>query len=345
MDLKRFGDKVALFSHTTGTGVSGLIRRAALAGRKSPDKLAHALRRKLHRTLSPHRPMPFAQAIHLEVTNACNLKCVMCPRTNMDRQVGFMNQELYRKIIKQLAENRPWIESVALMGLGEPFLHRELLAFAQQARQLGLGRLYTSTNATLLNDEIIEKILSENLFDQLIISIDGANKDTYEAIRPGVSYEIVAKNVEHLLAAKRLSGLNTPAIELQILLMQQTSGEVETFCEHWVPHLTDTDRILVKEVDTFGGQVEDSRLPDQQRLEPVERFACRQLWKDMSIGWDGQVTVCCKDVLYKLAVGDANDERLVDLWRGDRWHKVRRLHLEGNWDRLDPCRDCREWWI
>ncbi|MHA1567946.1 MAG: radical SAM/SPASM domain-containing protein [Alphaproteobacteria bacterium] len=345
MDLRRFGNKVALFSNTAGTGLHGVLRRVKLAAGKSPGELTAALRRKLHRRYHPHEPMPFAQAIHLEVTNACNLKCVMCPRTTMDRAVGSMPRDLFEKIVAELAEHKKWIESVALMGLGEPFLHKNLFAFAALARQAGLRNLYTSTNATLLSDEIVARLLEEKPFDFLILSVDGVNKETYEAVRPGEPYETVEANVERLLTAKRQRGAKRPAVELQILLMRQTEDEVEDFCERWAPLLSANDRILIKEADTFGGQVDDLRVTEHQRREPVDRFACRQLWKDLSIGWDGLVTVCCKDVLYKLALGNARTDRLVDLWQSKRWNGIRRLHLDGKWDWLDPCINCREWWI
>jgi len=340
MNLRRFGAKVVFFSDTSG-GTGRRLRRLA---RQSPRRLIDDARRKWRRRLHPHRPAPFPQAIHIEVTNACNLRCVMCPRGIMERPVGMMDRALFERIVAQLARQRRDIESVALMGLGEPFLHRRLLEFAALAKSAGLSRLYTSTNATLLTPQVMDALFDADVFDQLILSLDGG-KEIYEKLRPGVPYQIVADNVRNLLAAKRRRRARRPEIELQILLMEETEHEVETYCETWAPLLADGDRILIKEGDTFGGQVRDRRPDAQRRREPAVRFACRQLWKDLSIAWDGLVTVCCKDVLYKLAVGNARETELIDLWNSPRWNGIRRLHLEGKWDRLVPCDTCREWWI
>jgi len=345
MDLKRFGPRVVLFSDTSGGGVQGLIRRLRSAGDRSATDLLVAARRKVRRLLLPHRLMPFAQAIHIEITNACNLKCVMCPRPNMDRPAGFMDRNLFTKIIRQLAVQKRHIESVALMGLGEPFLHKEFFDYARLAKQARLRRLYTSTNATLLDESTVKRLFDDNTIDLLILSLDGASKETYESIRPGVPFEVVEANVQCLLAEKKRRGVYRPTVELQILLMEKTAGEIEAFCEKWVGRLGPGDRILVKEADTFGGQVPDFRTAELRNREPAKRFACRQLWKDLSIGWDGQVTVCCKDVFYKLVVGDANREHLVDIWRGLCWSRIRRAHLDQQWSQLDPCDNCREWWI
>jgi radical SAM protein with 4Fe4S-binding SPASM domain len=344
MDLTRFGDKVVFFSDTVGGGAAALVRRVQSAFDREPTRLYDDVRRKLHRRFRPHRPLAFPQAVHIEVTNACNLRCVMCPREGMQRPVGQMDRRLFGRLIDELAEHRREVESVALMGLGEPFLHKELLDFARLAKERGLARLYTSSNATLLDERRGEDLLAADAFDQLILSIDGGKK-IYESLRPGARYETVAGNIRNLLAAKRRRGVSRPAIDLQILLMNETENEIESFCEHWVPLLGPGDRILVKEVDTFAGQVPDRRTAAHRSRQPAVRIPCRQLWKDISISWDGRVTVCCKDVLYKLALGDANQESLADLWRSARWNAIRRLHLEKSWNALDPCRTCSEWWI
>lgn len=344
MNLQRFGGKVVFFSDTTGGGWRGLARRVANALDRSPARLVDDARRKWQRRTAPRATLPFAQAIHIEVTNACNLRCVMCPRLEMQRPVGRMSRELFTKILAELAPRRRTIESIALMGLGEPFLHPDLIDLARQAKDAGLGRLYTSTNATLLTDDTVAALIDADVFDQLILSVDGGEQ-TYERVRPGAPYAVVEAGVERLLVAKRARGGRRPAIELQILMMDETAAEIEPFCERWAPHLGDGDRILIKEVDTFGGQVSDRRLTGQKRLEPAERYACRQLWKDLSISWDGHVTVCCKDVLYKLALGNVDDAPLVELWQSRRWNAIRRLHIEGKWQWLDPCDQCREWWI
>jgi len=158
MDLARYGGKVVMFSDTTGGGWRGLRRRMFLASDKSVEQLAYTLHRKLHRRYRPYKLLPFAQAVHLEVTNACNLKCVMCPRTGMDRDVGFMPRDLFLKIVQQLKEQRRWIESVALMGLGEPLLHKEFFwpaAFANSAIATGaMSSSRTQELSTIMTDRI-----------------------------------------------------------------------------------------------------------------------------------------------------------------------------------------------
>jgi radical SAM family protein/iron-sulfur cluster protein len=287
------------------------------------------------------REMAFAQAIHIEVTNVCNLKCVMCPRNEMERPVGYMKRATFERIVAQLEPHRRIIERVALMGLGEPLLHDELEDFSRVAKRAKLPNLYTSTNAALLDEKRAERILREGQFDRIIFSVDGASKETYEKLRVGARFEKVVGNIRRFLEM-RGKGNQGPAATIQILVMAETENEVEQFCSDWLPLLGPADEILVKDVDTFGGQVDDRRLT--LSAEPEIRTACPQLWKDLSISWDGLATVCCKDVLYKLAVANVEDTELSQIWRSSKWEGIRKAHASGNFS-MEPCGGCKEWYL
>lgn len=334
------GPKVKYFSNTMGTGLSGLKHRGQRWMQHDKSELLNNAYRKIRKRFSPEQ-MPFAQAVHIEVTNACNLQCIMCPQPKQERKTGLMDLALFTKIIPQLEKYRRTLEGVALMGLGEPLLHKQLERFSCIAKQARLPNVYTSTNATLLDAERTESILRDGCFDRIIFSLDGFTKTTFEKIRKGADFENVYSNVERFLKRKNeIPG--APIASIQILMMDQTESELVDFCNYWVPLLGPKDEIIVKEADTFGGLVSDKR-PDPQN-EPPKRLACRQLWKDLSIAWNGDVTVCCKDVFYKLSIGNANQDKLNQLWKSDKWNSLRKAHKKGVFS-MDPCRDCREWYI
>lgn len=55
---------------------------------------------------------------------------------------------------------------------------------------------------------------------------------------------------------------------------------------------------------------------------------------------DGTVIPCCGDVTNKLALGNAADGDLEDLWLGKQIFEYRMLHLEGRWRDIEACRKC-----
>lgn len=335
--------KIKVFSNTTEPGVVGQLKRAAEWRHRRPIELAGAVTRRFLRADNPFKLLSFPQAVHIEITNRCNLACVMCPHPTMERTQGQMSEELFRKIVAELAEHKLMLENVAVMGLGEPMLHTQFEDFVAIAARAGVPNLYVSTNGTAINDRRARRLVEESGLDRVIISLDGATKETYEAVRIGGKFEAVMENATRLLRVKRELGRRRPVVTLQILTMPQTRGEIDEFCRRWEPELGEGDEILIKEVDTFGGLVDDIRI-DAER-EPPKRIPCRMLWKDISISWDGKITVCCKDVYYQLAVGDANTTSLREAWNAPKWNAFRKLHEKGEWDRIHPCDVCREWYV
>jgi radical SAM protein with 4Fe4S-binding SPASM domain len=101
------------------------------------------------------------------------------------------------------------------------------------------------------------------------------------------------------------------------------------------------DIIFIRDVDTFGGQVEDRRLESQ--LPKIKRIPCIQLWRDFAISWDGMATVCCKDVLYKLVVGNIFESSIAEIWKNKHCEAIRQIHKTEKWDEIPLCRNCNEW--
>ncbi|MDH4227968.1 MAG: radical SAM protein, partial [Deltaproteobacteria bacterium] len=70
--------------------------------------------------------------LFIEPTSQCNLKCPMCPQsTGLTRKHGFMDMELFRKVIKDAAEIG--IPKVSLFMGGESLLHKNIADMVREA--------------------------------------------------------------------------------------------------------------------------------------------------------------------------------------------------------------------
>jgi sulfatase maturation enzyme AslB (radical SAM superfamily) len=284
--------------------------------------------------------LPFPQNVHIEVTNKCNLQCPMCPIGDKARPEGFMEFDLFKQIVKQCRRQYS-LEKMALMGLGEPFLHPELIEMSRYAKMNKISHVFTSTNVTLLNEEISKNILTRSGFDLLAFSVDGATKGTYDSIRKGADFHKITANIMTFLKMRKSLNKNKPRIVLQFLVMKENHTEKKMFIESWKDKLDSRDLIFLRDVDTFGGQVPDYRLESQKQAS--QRKPCMQLWRDLTLSWDGDIGVCCKDLKYILKVGNINDLSIKDAWTGARWNELRALHNRSEWGKLIPCSDCNEW--
>jgi len=135
-------------------------------------------------------------------TGACNLKCKYCyegldkPSLNMTPSVA---EEALKFIIFDFDSKKDDLLLINFHG-GEPFLNFKLIQyFVTKLKQYYTNKkevVFTATtNATLLDKEIIDFIIKENI--EITVSIDG-EKDTHDQMRPFYngqgSHDIVMKN-------------------------------------------------------------------------------------------------------------------------------------------------------
>ena len=102
-----------------------------------------------------------------------------------------MDMEVFDRLVGQLPRF-PHIESVMFGGFGEPTAHRQILDMIRAVKALGL-RAEITTNATLLDDRLIDGLLGERL-DTLWISLDGTTEESFEkGVRPGAGLSRVLR--------------------------------------------------------------------------------------------------------------------------------------------------------
>ena len=101
-------------------------------------------------SLHPGHPLE----VVLEITNHCNLACIMCPRLNMKRPTGYMEIDLFKSIIDQIKD---YAELVYLSGgLGDPMLHPKYPEMVNYSRKNDV-RVGMSTNAAMFTKRHINK--------------------------------------------------------------------------------------------------------------------------------------------------------------------------------------------
>ena len=135
---------------------------------------------------------PKSLAFNLEPTFRCNLLCEMCPRfSSVDPHLD-MSLETYSRI----EESFHLAHTVDFTGWGEPMLHPHIFEMICKAHDQGCVVTMTS-NGTILNSRNNLKMIKAGM-NRLTVSIDGVQAKTFEAIRPGASFERVTANLKDL---------------------------------------------------------------------------------------------------------------------------------------------------
>lgn len=285
-----------------------------------------------------HAPT-FPDRVYLESTNVCNLDCIMCPTgLHIDtRPKGFIEWDLFTAVIDEIA---PFAEAVVLHSWGEPLLHKDIIEMIAYAKARGLW-VETSTNATRLDEDTARKILASGL-DRIYLSMDGLTKETYERVRVKGKYEEVLANIERFLDLKHELGSPIEA-DIQIVRLSETDAEVEAFVERWKSSRADV--INVKELDTWGGQIDQvSELAVEPSADDVnsDRRPCPNLWYHCHIHWDGVLVSCSRDYDAITPLGNVRNGGVLKTWHGARMRQIREHHVGGNFC-AKQCTDCTEW--
>ena len=257
--------------------------------------------------------------ITLELASRCNLDCTICARFSaMKRDQGYMAWDTFKAVI----DNNPEVGMYTLVGWGEMMMNKifwDALAYLKERGK----RVALTTNATLLNEKNVEKMVRSSI-DHITISMDGVD-GVYEAIR-GIKFEKVEKNLIRLSNRIKETGAD-------IYLEINAAGTPEVIAQ-----AEETKRRLGPYVDDirFSTYVEYNKGLKTNRTKP-----CREFWRGMITVWsNGGVVPCCMDYNSTMMLGSAIDTPLKKLWNHETNRRFRREHLRGEFKRR--CETCYE---
>jgi len=287
----------------------------------------------------------FPLAIHLEVTNHCESKCVFCTRPHMTRKLQHMDENLYKKIIDECAKYSR-TNLIYLFKDGDPVLHPQIAKFIKYAKDKKAAKMITiSTSANMLTPELSKEIILSGL-DEIFFSVDALTEDTYEKIKGTESYGKVLKNIFDFVKIKESFHKSKPTVIVKMLVTDTVKSDIGFFVRLWQ---NIADRVLIdKELNIWDGTSKEvnnfiTSMNGYDFKKPSTRFPCNRPWYLASIYSDGKVTVCPEDWNQKMIIGDLNKETLYDIWNGDKLNEIRRMHIDGECDKLAACKTCEAW--
>jgi len=274
----------------------------------------------------------FPPVLHVELTNACNLKCVICPHIRMRRSIGYMTLELVDKIIKETSGKS---EFATLHAWGESLLHPQFDTIIRKFKKNGF-KTQMSTNATILNKEQQEKLVNSDL-DLLIFSIDAANEETYNKIRIGGDFKKTIKNIEDFLILVKKQKVKMFCV-FQLVYNVFNKEEAILFKKKWemkYPMIY----VCLKPYSVWSG--EDKSL---EKYYPGDVVKCKEnlcdwIWRVFIIHWNGNVVPCCNDYDGKVSLGNVTQSSIDEIWNGDKIKEFRYLHLNGR-NAINLCKNC-----
>jgi radical SAM protein with 4Fe4S-binding SPASM domain len=277
--------------------------------------------------------------LHLATVNTCNARCHFCVYKSPENTLpkGVMDMDLFRKIIDDAA-SIPQIDSIAFSALGEPLLDRHLVervAYARKARP-DWSPFEVYTNGVNLTPEKFDA-LREAGIDSLSVSLNATSPAQHEEVM-GLKgkYGTVVSHARY--ACDNHQG--------KVDVIVKAVRDDDKFDLHdqikfymtWGMRLRPDIRPGYGQVVWMCNWAGGVKLIDGRVLEPDS--CCGRAVGQLSILWDGTVTLCCYDPLAKHNLGDLKEQTIREVYNGEWYTQFREDHAHDRASKYEICRNC-----
>ena len=288
---------------------------------------------------------------NIETTNACNMRCEMCPRTTMmTRPIETMAPELFKSVIDQLkpftaeqmaqweafvsqnygvakddmSENHFFLyvipRVIVLHGYGDPLLDKNMPQYVQWMTERGLESYFSCNPANINMERTLETF--DNGLGYIKYSIESVDDLRHKEVRGQASnFTDSYKNILKLLDYKAQRNYQTEIVITMINLnkpWQQDEFErlQEAFdgCDVYV-YLKSQDQQWYED--------------NQQQTQSIHWIEfCQFPWSSMTVKSNGECAECVEDFNNEIILGDARFETLYDIWNGEKYKQFRADHFD-----------------
>jgi MoaA/NifB/PqqE/SkfB family radical SAM enzyme len=144
--------------------------------------------------------LPSPETLWIAITENCNLRCVGCYAEGMFKKTYLTLDDL-RSILSSAGQSFTYVS----LTEGEAFLHPKIDEIVSLCKELQpLAKIWVISNGTIAIKDRLRRALPK--IDKLALSIDGAKKETFEAIRHGANFERFQSNVNDIVEIRKATG-------------------------------------------------------------------------------------------------------------------------------------------
>ena len=203
----------SLFSPAAMT-VKHLSRERSTTSSDSPKRRGTAL--------GEHARIAFPKVIAFEVTNRCNLKCVMCPHG-----IGAIEspKDADMSLLDALWPGMVQADYLHLNGVGEPMMSKPFWEVIDRLKGKKRPLIEFNTNGLFMTEQNVARLLQAPVFG-ILVSLDAATPETYRDIRGG-NFATALAGIERLAA----NATKKTHIVMTFVLMKRNIEEAGAYVE------------------------------------------------------------------------------------------------------------------
>ncbi len=285
----------------------------------------------------------YPRRIVLELTNDCELNCIMCGRRYADFKKTYFNTAWLDKLTDALK----YAEEVSFIGWGEATMHpqfSEILGFIESFPV----KKYLLTNGC--KTDLIQRTVFDKAIDLLAVSLDGSLAATNNSIRRGSDFNKIITMLREITAEKKKGRVQRPYINLVMTLMRSNlhefTGMIELagnigveevkavyltafanglLSQSLFQHQDEVRKVFQEAItlaDSLGVKLVLPHIQGEDPADMMYHKECYMGWRDFFLGSDGYVRPCMS-TCYKL-LDFNNISNFEDMWNCKEFIDFRR---------------------
>jgi len=287
---------------------------------------------------------------NIETTNACNMKCKMCPRTTMmTRKIETIDIETFNNVIEQIrpytkeewaiwqnfvekkygiprndmSENHFFLHVIpkvlVLHGYGDPLLDKNMPKRVKRLTEKGIPSYFSCNPANIDLEKNLE--MFRNGLGYIKYSIESVDDFLHKKIRGEASnFSGSYQKILQLLEEKEKGGYQTTIVITMLDLKR--ANQIEEYRKLKKAFKGLDIYLYLKSQDQ---QWYENKYDGTKSIHWME--FCQFPWSSMTIKSNGEAAMCVEDFNNEIILGEVRKETLYEIWNGKRYTQFRDDHF------------------
>jgi MoaA/NifB/PqqE/SkfB family radical SAM enzyme len=281
----------------------------------------------------------------MEVFGGCNYTCQMCPQTNPGRGSNWtrkMPLSQFKKILDQIVP-KYGAPQINLEGSGEPTMAKDLPLYIRAVKEKGL-KCFMYCNGARLNGDFMKDVIDAGI-DFIRFSIIGYNQEKYLKWMNIDNFDLIKENIleinKYIKESKSKCQISTYHL---ITDNNEIDNEIQFYKNNVINKLNVTSYIW--KMHNWSGNFSNPN----PRIKSSRKSCGRPFAPEItiraggSIGKTSAMVPCCQTLgppnEEKSILGHLDTQSFEEVYFGDKYNELRKAHTDGDFDKIDYCKDC-----
>ena len=247
----------------------------------------------------------FPPRVYLQIRDACNGRCVFCPRKGLEGQFkrGAMSDALLEKILEEVDGHRDQVIEVGINFRCEPSLDRRLVDWCRRLSGFGYPPKVTTNGSFIHNHDLAELVRHASVIHFSMHG--GPDAENRERYMPGFDHEQCYRNFREVGDTIKRLGAET---QLWASDMFCHADKVETMQNRWADMAGCDTFVFMKTVPFQRTDAVDSGVRFGSRV------ICRSYGPHILGGilWDGTMIICAEDWKREYSPGRIHEDGTIE---------------------------------